>query len=91
MDIKVDYEWKDHRLKWPDNCHDDNTHPIESNYWYLLWQPHIHFHHLLKIEPVETWRPAESLTISKVSKYINDYFRSMAVDLTIYQFLCLVV
>ena len=54
----------DPRLKWPDNCYDDKIHRIESDYWYLLCQPHIKFHHLLKIEPVATWRPAESLTIA---------------------------
>ena len=67
MDVKLDYEWKDTRLKWPDICYDEKIHPIQSDYWYLLWQPHIHFHNLLKIEPVATWRPAESLTISKVT------------------------
>ncbi len=66
MDVILDYEWIDSRLKWPDDCNDDKTHRIERDYWYLLWQPHIHFHNLLKIEPVETLRPAESLRVSKV-------------------------
>ena len=82
MDVKLDYEWTDSRLKWPEDCYDDHKHAIDYIFWEFLWQPHIHFHNLLQIEPIKTLRPAEYLTISKVCIY----FQKKCDDMLFYVF-----
>ena len=77
MDVKLDYEWTDSRLKWPEDCYDDSKYAIDSIFWEFLWQPHIHFHNLLQIDAIKTLRPAEYLTISKVHfhrKVLTSFF-----------------